>query len=353
MRLLILDLGLAGAQLVKGALASNMALQRTRALASLGCARFARRSPLNARPLGRIRRNSWILAVMVAMTATPAAKGASLVVPVRRSDITKPKNVWVVLSKYSIGSDGCCEDKMEQVAHFEPGISKVELTFENLEACPQTKAWCKYGLKWWGYTTMFGSLEPVVGEVDTRLPDIEVEEGIVLKGAVNVENDRPYQNAYIKLFHASLPGGNVQVQVGKDGTFSFIGLPAAGQVCWEFSSLRSDLMKVAGVLNGETELVVIVKAAQEITGCLRRFDGPVAGASVQLYYPAWTSGSIEIGSGQAGADGCFRILRDREAPAELKVYFGPTGRFRMPLPNIASAHPAAPLNLGIITLGSQ
>jgi len=243
---------------------------------------------------------------------------------------------------------------VEEIVHFEPGVSRAEAIFENLDSCPQPKYWCKYDLKWWGYTTMFGRREITLDQVGSlRTDEIVVEEGTALNGKVKVEGQRPYHNAYIKLFHESLPDGSVQIQVGRDGSFSFVGVPATGQTRWEFSSLHSDLMKVAGVLDGETELSVAVRVAQEITGCLKLNGAPASGASVQLYYPAWVQGAIEIGSGEAGADGCFRILRDREAPAELKVYFGPTGRFRMPLPNVVPGAPVARLDLGVITLSGK
>ena len=336
-----------------------MALQRTRrprlrsgrSLRSLG-------SPLNARPLGRIRAALLVLAALVAGPDTCVAEAASLTVPLRRPDPQEPKNVWVVLTKYSDGSDGCCAQPTEEVVHFEPGVSRADVIFENLEPCPHPKYWCKYDLKWWGYTTMFGRRELVLDQVGShRTDEIVVEEGTVLSGKVKVDGERPYHNAYVKLFHASLPDGSVQVQVGKDGSFSFVGVPAAGQTRWEFSSLQPGIMKVAGVLErGATELNVAARSAQEISGCLRVNGRPASGASVQLYYSAWIEGSIYVGSGQAAANGCFHVIRDREAPAELKVYFGPTGwfrvplRFGMPLPNIASGLSVAPLQLGIINL---
>ena len=311
-------------------------------------------SPLSRQPLGRTK---WLFVAMAAMFAWTLvvypAKGVSLVVPVRRGTDVALLDVEITLTKFSFGSDGCCEETFKRTARLDIGVSRAEVSFQDLQPCAGSNDNCSYQLSWSGQATRFGNMPiKLADETQVRLSDIELKEGRVLSGRIHVEDGKPYQQAFVTLINADLPKGTVQLPVTSDGTFSFVGAPAGGSVKWEFSSLRQDLMKVQGDWDGEAQLVIEVRAAQEIRGCLRQSGIPVAGASVQLFYASWPGGPIEVGSDGPGRDGCFRLLRDREAPAELRIYFGPTGRLWVRLPDIEAGR-STPLDLGVIVLSER
>lgn len=263
-------------------------------------------------------------------------------------------DVEIALTKYSVGSDGCCEETLKRTARLGVGASRVEVTFQDLQPCAEATDHCSYQLSWRGQTTLFGSMPvKLSGETQVRLADIDVREGRVLSGRIQVEDAKPYQQAFLKLTNVDLPKGSVQIPILAGGTFSFVGVPAVGSVQWEFQSLHQDLMKVVGEWDGEPQILIEVRAAEEIRGCLMLSGRSVAGASVQLSYASWPRGPIEVGSEGSGGDGCFRLLHDRDVPAELRIYFGPTGRFWMRLPDIEPGGTTGTLDLGMIELSER